>query len=87
LDTQEAVLGELSFGGEILGQIQNLRLLWKLDKNFFQTSALGENLDTVNASKSNCKEALSIGKSSWCIGGILLSLTKTSLFLSSFLIV
>ena len=42
-DTQEAVLGDWSFGGENGCQIQKFHLGWKLDRQVFPKSTLGLN--------------------------------------------
>ena len=57
LDTQEAVLGDLIFGGVNGKKIHKLHLGWKVDRQSFPTSYPALNLDSGKALKINLKVA------------------------------
>jgi len=56
-DTQEAVLGDCSFGGTNRHQIQTFHLSRKVDRHGFSTSTLGLNLDFGKGFKTSSKVA------------------------------
>ena len=85
LDTQEAVLGELIFGGENEDQIQKFHLCWKVDRKKFPTIPLGANLDIEKASKISSKLVRRIEKSGSAHWGFLLILDSVTLFFAYFL--
>jgi len=58
--TQEAVLGELTFGGVNGGQMEKFHLSWKVDRHKFTISKLGANLELRKAYKSGSKQVLHI---------------------------
>jgi len=61
LDTQEAVLGECTFGGANGHQIEKFHLGWKVDIQTFPTSPPELNLDAGKCPKSGLKGALRVG--------------------------
>ena len=74
--TQEAVLGESTFGGENELQIRKIKLFQKLDRQGFPTSQLEPNLETRKASKTGPEVELRIKFLALCIKLILPVLLK-----------